>query len=181
MPRTYSRSLLLDSEGGCRELIRFGLLQNITSFLTRQNAQFDEAFNQLEALRNGLDATRSARILPVRRDRYPFVSKLTLVYAHDAPRVRNPDLLTALDLLTTGTYQRLPQRFQVHLHLFTIICSAQAMLDLPSIFFARCTDVAVHLHAVLRPRRPTSSFLPRSPTSPSFALCSISTTSWLTG
>ncbi|KAL7409275.1 mediator complex subunit MED14-domain-containing protein [Mrakia frigida] len=57
---------------------------NINAFLTRQNKQFDEAIEQLTVLRTGLDGTR----------------------------LRNPDLLTALDVLTTGTYQRLPQRFQ---------------------------------------------------------------------
>ncbi|EJD37524.1 MED14-domain-containing protein [Auricularia subglabra TFB-10046 SS5] len=53
---------------------------NITAFLMNQNRQFDDVVKALDA------------------------SKETL----KAARLRNHDLLTSLDVLTTGTYQRLP-------------------------------------------------------------------------
>ncbi|CAL1707828.1 unnamed protein product [Somion occarium] len=53
---------------------------NVTAFLMDQNAQFEEAINRLKSAKDGLDPAR----------------------------MRNHDLLTSLDVLTTGSYRRLP-------------------------------------------------------------------------
>lgn len=60
-------------------------MQNITAFLMDQNRQFEDAINGLKFARDGLDPAR----------------------------LRNHDLLTSLDVLTTGTYRRLPSAIKV--------------------------------------------------------------------
>ncbi|KAF9070889.1 mediator complex subunit MED14-domain-containing protein [Rhodocollybia butyracea] len=57
---------------------------NITAFLMDQNRQFEDALHGLNYARESLDAAR----------------------------LRNHDLLTSLDVLTSGTYQRLPTRIK---------------------------------------------------------------------
>ncbi|KAH7102870.1 MED14-domain-containing protein [Auriculariales sp. MPI-PUGE-AT-0066] len=54
---------------------------NITAFLMDQNQQFTQVVGAIDAVREGLKATR----------------------------LRNHDILTSLDVLSTGTYQRLPR------------------------------------------------------------------------
>ncbi|CDZ98251.1 Thyroid hormone receptor-associated coactivator complex component (TRAP170) [Phaffia rhodozyma] len=58
---------------------------NVIGFLNRQNNEFDQSISQLSAVKSGLGTTR----------------------------LRNPDTLTALDVLSTGTYRRLPKRYQL--------------------------------------------------------------------
>lgn len=59
--------------------------QNVTAFLMDQNRQFEEAINGLKFARDGLDPAR----------------------------LRNHDILTSLDVLTTGSYRRLPSAIKV--------------------------------------------------------------------
>lgn len=59
--------------------------QNLVAFLMDQNKQFDEAIRHLQFARDTLDGGRA----------------------------RNHDLLTSLDVLTTGSYRRLPSVIKV--------------------------------------------------------------------
>ena len=59
--------------------------QNVTAFLMDQNHQFEQAINGLRFAKDGLDSAR----------------------------LRNHDILTSLDVLSTGTYRRLPSAIKV--------------------------------------------------------------------
>lgn len=59
--------------------------QNVTAFLMDQNRQFDEIIGHLRYVKDSLDPAR----------------------------LRNHDLLTSLDVLTTGSYRRLPSAIKV--------------------------------------------------------------------
>lgn len=61
------------------------MLQNVTAFLMDQNRQFDEVISGLQYAKDNLDSAR----------------------------LRNHDLLTSLDVLTTGSYRRLPSAIKV--------------------------------------------------------------------
>ena len=63
------------------------LQQNVTAFLMDQNRQFDEVIHGLKYAKDSLDPAR----------------------------LRNHDLLTSLDVLTTGSYRRLPSAIKVML------------------------------------------------------------------
>lgn len=64
--------------------------QNITAFLMEQNLQFTEAIQALTTAKDSLDPAR----------------------------LRNHDLLTSLDVLTTGSYRRLPSN--IHVCIFSL-------------------------------------------------------------
>ena len=64
--------------------------QNITGFLMDQNRQFEDVITGLRLSKESLDSAR----------------------------LRNHDLLTSLDVLTTGSYRRLPSAIKVRYGLF---------------------------------------------------------------
>lgn len=83
----------------------FIISQNIVSFLLEVNNQFHQVTDALETIKLSLAAAKSVSLLYPRTD---DTSPLC--------RLRNHDLLTSLDLLTTGTYQRLPTGIKVSSH-----------------------------------------------------------------
>jgi mediator of RNA polymerase II transcription subunit 14 len=70
-----------------------------------QNRQFDDAIHGLTYARDSLDGARYN------------AGRLLVNYAHISvctdSRLRNHDLLTSLDVLTTGSYRRLPTMIKV--------------------------------------------------------------------
>lgn len=78
--------------------------QNITAFLMNQNQQFEDAMHGLNYARESLDPARY-----VARHLLEPTGKPTITIS----RLRNHDLLTSLDVLTTGSYRRLPTCIKV--------------------------------------------------------------------
>lgn len=78
------------------------LLQNITAFLMNQNQQFEDVMSSLTYAKENLDPAR-----------YECCTSSCLYSCVPFHRLRNHDLLTSLDVLTTGTYQRLPSGIKV--------------------------------------------------------------------
>jgi len=80
-------------------------MKNITAFLMNQNRQFDDVVRELTYVRDSLDGARYILII------------LFCLWTHMDPllycRLRNHDLLTSLDVLTTGSYRRLPTMIKV--------------------------------------------------------------------
>jgi len=76
-------------------------VQNITAFLMTQNHQFEESIRGLNYAKESLDPARFTSSL----------SKCDLL--NILCRLRNHDLLTSLDVLTTGSYLRLPTIIKV--------------------------------------------------------------------
>ena len=77
--------------------------QNITAFLMDQNQQFINAVEGLDFYKQRLDGERS-HLSPV----YELPLGANVLH-----RARNHDLLTSLDVLTSGTYLRLPSCIKV--------------------------------------------------------------------
>jgi mediator of RNA polymerase II transcription subunit 14 len=77
-------------------------LQNITAFLMNQNQQFEDVMGGLTYAKESLDPAR-----------YEICTSLRFSLCVPCYRLRNHDLLTSLDVLTTGTYQRLPSAIKV--------------------------------------------------------------------
>jgi len=76
-------------------------IQNITAFLMTQNHQFEESIRGLNYAKESLDPAR-------------FTSSLSnFDRLNIFCRLRNHDLLTSLDVLTTGSYLRLPTIIKV--------------------------------------------------------------------
>jgi mediator of RNA polymerase II transcription subunit 14 len=70
-----------------------------------QNRQFDDAIHGLTLARDSLDGARyDAGLLSVNH---------THISVRTDSRLRNHDLLTSLDVLTTGSYRRLPTMIKV--------------------------------------------------------------------
>lgn len=75
--------------------------QNITAFLMTQNHQFEESIRGLNYAKESLDPAR-------------FISSLSnFDRLNIFCRLRNHDLLTSLDVLTAGSYLRLPTIIKV--------------------------------------------------------------------
>ena len=79
--------------------------KNITAFLMNQNRQFDDVINGLTYARNSLDGARYDALSP-QLNHAPICALVD-------NRLRNHDLLTSLDVLTTGSYRRLPTIIKV--------------------------------------------------------------------
>lgn len=75
--------------------------QNITAFLMTQNHQFEESIRGLNYAKESLDPARFISLLS-NFDRLNIFCRL-----------RNHDLLTSLDVLTAGSYLRLPTIIKV--------------------------------------------------------------------
>jgi hypothetical protein len=92
--------------GECRVFIKalhfMIIFQNITAFLMNQNQQFEDVMKGLTYAKEILDPARYRNI--TRPHACPHVL---------CRRLRNHDLLTSLDVLTTGAYQRLPSGIKV--------------------------------------------------------------------
>ena len=84
-------------------------MKNITAFLMNQNRQFEDVVRGLTDARDSLDGARYNL-------NYPQLDRLISMHAH---RLRNHDLLTSLDVLTTGSYRRLPTMIKVWLVIST--------------------------------------------------------------
>ena len=80
-------------------------IKNITAFLMNQNRQFDDVIHGLTYARDSLDGARYDTLSPH--------AKHALICVLMNDRLRNHDLLTSLDVLTTGSYRRLPTIIKV--------------------------------------------------------------------
>ena len=79
--------------------------QNITAFLMNQNRQFDDVIHGLTYARDSLDGARCVAL--------SLQAKHAPICVLMDNRLRNHDLLTSLDVLTTGSYRRLPTTIRV--------------------------------------------------------------------
>ncbi|KAG6886292.1 hypothetical protein C0993_006702 [Termitomyces sp. T159_Od127] len=104
---------------------------NITAFLMTQNHQFEGAMEGLKYARESLDPARSI-ILQI------CVANEYLTPANN--RLRNHDLLTSLDVLTTGSYLRLPT------------CIAKSLIPVTPLTDSQVTQTLKDIEDVIRYR-----------------------------
>ncbi|KAG6898141.1 hypothetical protein C0992_004857 [Termitomyces sp. T32_za158] len=104
---------------------------NITAFFMTQNHQFEGAMEGLKYARESLDPARSIILQVSVANEYLTTANI---------RLRNHDLLTSLDVLTTGSYLRLPT------------CIAKSLIPVAPLTDSQVTQTFRDMEDVLRYR-----------------------------